>query len=81
MGYSPDQAPVLRAGAIEEEFKAFKAAKAEYLELRELYFNDASDILIDEEQNVVVNYVVRTKVKLLYMSIILCLDLRVAPTI
>ena len=48
MGYSPDQAPVLRAGAIEEEFKAFKAAKAEYLELRELYFNDASDILIDE---------------------------------
>ena len=46
----PDQAPVLRAGASEEEFTAFKAAEAEYLELRELYFNDASDILIDEEQ-------------------------------
>jgi integrase len=46
----PDQAPILKAGASEEEYKAFREAEQDYLERRETFWLANSDALIDEEQ-------------------------------
>ena len=47
-GVHPDQAPVLKAGASDEEYKAFKKAEAEYLEQKDMFWDTVD--LVDEEQ-------------------------------
>ena len=47
-GVHPDQAPVLRAGATEQERKEFERQEKEYLKRREIYFDAAGDLLLDK---------------------------------
>jgi integrase len=47
-GGHPDQAPVLKAGASDEEYKAFREAEADYLEQREIFWDTVD--LVDEAQ-------------------------------
>jgi integrase len=47
-GVHPDDGPILRAGASEEEKGKFKAAEAEYLQRRQEFLDAASEDLIDE---------------------------------
>jgi len=49
-GVHPDQAPILRAGATEEEKDKFKAAEAEYLVQRQDFLSEISNDFIDEGQ-------------------------------
>ena len=49
-GVNPEQAPVLKAGHTKADYEDFKAKEEEYLRLRDLYFDVATDDLVDEEQ-------------------------------
>ena len=49
-GVHPEQAPILKAGHTKAEYEEFKSQEEEYLQLRDLYFDIATDELIDEQQ-------------------------------
>ena len=49
-GIHPDQAPVLKAGHTQAEYNSFKDAECKYLEIQDLYYDVASEDLIDEER-------------------------------
>ena len=48
-GVHPDQAPALKAGASDIEYKAFKKAEAEYLEQRDMFW-DAFDMVNQDQR-------------------------------
>ena len=47
-GGHPDQAPVLKAGASDKKYKAFREAEADYLEQKEIFWDTVD--LVDEAQ-------------------------------
>ena len=49
-GLHPEQAPILKAGATQEEYEAFRAAEERYLERRDFFHEVNDDLLIDHEQ-------------------------------